>query len=137
MYGDLDVMRRHSGRLREQGDDLRAAADRLVARSEAAPWSGRAADAMRERVRERASHLREVAGAHDVAADSLDRHALEVDRLREAIAATERRVTGLVEEARGRARAGVPPHDGDEALLALDLPPTGHADWLHLELPGL
>ena len=137
MYGDLDVMRRRSGLLREQGDDLRAMADRLVARSESAPWSGRAADAMRERVRERASHLREVAGAHDLAADSLDRHALEVDRLCETIATIERRVTGLVEEARTRARSGVPPHDGDDALLALDPPPPGHADWLHVELPGL
>jgi hypothetical protein len=45
MYGDSVAMRRRVGQLREQGRDIRAAADRLVARNEAVPWSGRAADA--------------------------------------------------------------------------------------------
>ena len=61
MYGETDVVRRHAARLREQGEDIRALADQLVSRSETLHWSGRAADAMRERVRERAARLRESA----------------------------------------------------------------------------
>src|SRR6478735_3111089 len=112
MYGDTDVMRRHAARLREQGVDLRAMADRLVAQTESAAWSGRAADALAERIRERATHLRDVAARHDGAAESMEAHVLEVDRLKEAIADAER-------------RAG-----------ADDPPPSGHKDWLTLDLPG-
>ncbi len=35
MYGDTDVMRKHSGRLREQGTEIRALADQLVVQAEA------------------------------------------------------------------------------------------------------
>lgn len=112
MYGDTDVMRRHAARLREQGVDLRSLADRLVAQTESAGWTGRAADALAERIRERATHLRDVAARHDGAADSMEAHLEEVDRLKEAIADAER-------------RAGV---DGP--------PPSGHKDWLTLDLPG-
>src|SRR3954466_1505266 len=94
MYGDTVVMRKRAGQLREQGADIRAAADRLVARSEAVPWRGRAAEAMRARVKERAHHLRAAAHAHDTAADSLERHLAEVDRLKESIAEAERRAGG-------------------------------------------
>ena len=34
MYGESDVVRKHAARLREQGEDIRALADQLVARSE-------------------------------------------------------------------------------------------------------
>lgn len=140
MYGDTVVMRKRAGQLREQGADIRAAADRLVARSEAVPWRGRAADAMRARVKERASHLRAAAHAHDTAADSLERHLAEVDRLKEAIAEAERRFDGQVGEAQHRVEA-TSYDDGaatsrDRALATLTLPPSGHADWLTLELPG-
>ncbi|WP_243058638.1 hypothetical protein [Nocardioides sp. SR21] len=113
MYGDTDVMRRHADRLREQGVDLRALADRLVAQTESAGWAGRAADALAERIRERATHLRDVASRHDDAAESMDTHVVEVDRLKEAIADAERRADG------GR-----------------EVPPSGHKDWLTLDLPG-
>ncbi len=140
MYGDTVVMRKRVGQLREQGADIRAAADRLVARSEAVPWRGRAADAMRERVKERASHLRAAAHAHDTAADSLERHLAEVDRLKEAIAEAERRFGGQVGEAQHRVEATSyddrAATDRDRALATLTLPPSGHADWLTLELPG-
>jgi hypothetical protein len=140
MYGDTVVMRRRAGQLREQGADIRAAADRLVARSEAVPWRGRAADAMRERVKERAGHLRAAAHAHDTAADSLDRHLAEVDRLKEAIAEAERRLGGRVAEAQHRVEAtsydDSAATDQDHAVATLTLPPSGHADWLTLELPG-
>jgi hypothetical protein len=133
MYGDTLVMRRRAAQLREQADDIRALAERLVARSDEIPWSGRAADAMRDRVRERAAHLRETAHAHDTAADSLERHLSECDRLGEAIAGVERRASSLVADARGR--GGSTPED--LAIVAFTPPPTGHKDWLDLELPGL
>ena len=41
MYGDTLVMRKRAGQLREQGLEIRATADQLVARSEAVPWRGR------------------------------------------------------------------------------------------------
>jgi hypothetical protein len=124
MYGDTAVMRRRAGQLREQGADIRAAADRLVARSEAVPWRGRAADAMRERVKERAGHLRAAAHAHETAAESLERHLVEVDRLKDAVADAERRA---------RARYDEPPDGG---ATGATWPPPGHADWLTVERPG-
>jgi chromosome segregation ATPase len=140
MYGDTSVMRRRASQLREQGDDIRAAADRLVARIEAVPWRGRAADAMRERIRERADHLRAAARAHDAAAESLERHLAEVDRLKESIADAERRAGGQVAEAQQRVAATAydvsAANEQDRALAAVSLPPVGHVDWLSLELPG-
>jgi len=123
MYGDTLVMRKRAVQLREQGDDLRAMAEQLVARSDEIAWTGRAADAMRNRVRDRATHLRETARAHDTAADSLTRHLTECDRLVEAIAGIERRASSLVAE--------------DRALAAFVPPPPGHRDWLDIDLPGL
>jgi uncharacterized protein YukE len=122
MYGDAEVMRRRAADLREQGVDLRALADRLVARTAAVGWTGRAATALDERVRTRAAHLRDLAARHDDAAQALDHHLGEVDHLKEVIAATEHRVRALVAEGR-RAPASTPP--------------PGHRDWLTLELPGL
>ncbi len=141
MYGDTRVMRRRAGQLREQGSDIRAAADRLVARSEAVPWRGRAADAMRERVKERAAHLRAAAQAHDTAAESLERHLAEVDRLKDAVAEAERRVRGHVADAQHRVPAydatdATDETDADHRVATTALPPPGHADWLALELSG-
>ncbi len=121
MYGDTLVMRKRAGQLREQGAEIRATADRLVARSEAIPWRGRAADAMRERVKERAHHLRAAAAAHDTAAASLERHLAEVDRLKETIGETEQRFAGRLAD-------GIP--------APVEPPPSGHADWLTFDLPG-
>ncbi|MBZ5739020.1 hypothetical protein [Nocardioides mangrovi] len=148
MYGDTDVMRKRARELREQGVDLRATADRLVAQTEHAGWTGRAAAALDERVRDRATHLREVAAQHDTAADTLDAHLAEVDRLKDLIAAIERRADGLVTEARTRvarlraAESGehglrVLPDPEDEQLAAFEEPPPGHRAWLAVELPGL
>jgi hypothetical protein len=140
MYGDTLVMRKRAGQLREQGDDLRALAEQLVARSEAIAWRGRAADAMRTRVKERASHLRDAANRHDAAAASLDRHLGEVDLAKEAIVEAERKAGSRVAEAQARlARSeydAAAATDDDRALAALPLPPSGHQDWLTLELPG-
>lgn len=140
MYGDTLVMRKRAGQLREQGADIRAVAEQLVARSEAVPWRGRAADDMRTRVKERAAHLRAAANAHDTAADALERHLSEVDRLKDAIGELERKSTSRVAEAQARVEASAydaaAADDDARALAAAALPPSGHADWLTLELPG-
>jgi hypothetical protein len=118
-----------------------------VGRAEQIGWAGRAAEAMRERVRERAAQLRGCASSHEGAADALERHLHEVDRSKDAIAEIERKATSLVTDARTRAARGVSaddpdgvdrrPSDEDEALLAFKPPPPGHRDWFAVELPGL
>ncbi len=147
MYGDTAVMRRHASALRDQAAEIRATADLLVGRAEQIGWAGRAAEAMRERVRERAAQLRGCASSHEGAADSLERHLHEVDRGKDAIAEIERRTASLIVDARTRvarvASAGDPdgvdrrPSDEDDTLLAFTPPPPGHRDWLAVELPGL
>jgi hypothetical protein len=119
VYGDPDVMRKRAAELREQGADLRALADRLVARTEGVGWTGRAADALAVRIRDRAAHLRDVATRHETAADSLERHLLEVERLQDAIGEAERRAARLAA-------------DG----VSFSPPPPGHRDWLTVDLPG-
>lgn len=121
MYGDSDVMRKHGGRLREQGEAIRALADHLVTQAEAVTWEGRAGDAMRERIRERATRLREAAERHDTAATTLDTHTQLVEELKDSIAETERRATALLE---------------DGALPRFEPPAPGHKDWLAVTLPG-
>ena len=144
MYGDTAAGRKRVAQLREQSGDIRAVAARLVSQAEAAPWHGKAADAMRERINERAHHLRTAAAHHDTAADSLARHLVEVDRLKEAIDTRSHKATSLIEDARTRASGSgdVQGEAGevvaaDAALLALDPPPAGHKDWLTVDLPGL
>ncbi|HWM74162.1 MAG TPA: hypothetical protein VNQ53_10505 [Nocardioides sp.] len=148
MYGDSDVMRRRADQLREQAVDLRALADQLVAQTEGIGWTGRAATSMQERVRERASHLRDAAAQHDTAADSLDRHVQEVDTIKDAITHTERKATTLVADARTRvaqidaANETEPdvqrvPDPDDRTLAEFSPPPSGHKDWLTVSLPGL
>ena len=73
MYGDTAAGRKRVTQLREQGGDIRALAALLVSQAEAVPWHGKAADAMRERIKDRASHLRTAAAHHETAADSLAR----------------------------------------------------------------
>jgi hypothetical protein len=119
MYGDTEVMRAHVGRLREQAGDIRAEADRLVTRAEAALWPGRAAEALRARIRDRAVALRATAERHDEAADLLERHVTEVEHRKETIAATERRVDSLAQDGR---------------LPAITLPAPGRKEWLEVEL---
>lgn len=147
MYGDSGVMRRRAAQMREQGTDLRLLADHLVSRTEQIAWTGRAADAMRERIRQRAVHLRGAAARHDEAAETLERHASEVDTLKDAIVAIERRATALLEDARSRVArldgTAVPdgvcrdPAPSDRVLTTFDPPPPGHRDWLGVSLPGL
>ena len=140
MYGDSAAGRKRVAQLREQSGDIRALAQRLVSQAEAVPWHGKAADAMRERIKDRANHLRTAAAHHETAADSLARHLVEVDSLKEAIETRAHKATSLVEDARTRAAEADPataPDDAEAALLAFDPPPAGHKDWLTVDLPGL
>lgn len=121
MYGDSDVIRRRADLLRDQGADVRALADQLVATTQAIAWTGRAAEAMHLRVTERAAHLRKAAGGHSSAADALDRHAKEVDELTDQIADIEQRFSA-------RAATGDLP-------AGFAAPPPGHKDWLTTDLP--
>jgi hypothetical protein len=138
MYGDTTASRRRAAQLREQGGDIRALAARLVSQAEAVPWHGKAADALRERIKDRANHLRTAAAHHETAAESLARHLAEVDTLKEAIEVRSHKANALVEDARTRAaQGGGTPDETDATLLAFDPPPAGHKDWLTVDLPGL
>lgn len=143
MYGDSAASRLRIKQLREQSGDIRAAADRLVSQSESVPWRGRAAEAMRVRIKERAQQLRVAAAHHETAADSLARHVFEVEARKEAIAAAQAKATSLTLDAAARLTvldAAVEPRepDDEDVTLAAFVPlPAGHKDWLSVELPGL
>jgi uncharacterized protein YukE len=155
MYGDTESMRRRVSQLREQSTDVRSLADELVARTDALRWTGRAATAMRHRVADRAAQLRRAADGHDRAADALAHHLQVVAETQDRIAEIEQRATTLVEDARTRVAriaatnaAGAidatdagsvqrEPQPEDALLVAFDPPPSGHRDWLTVELPGL
>ncbi len=147
MYGDTSVMRKRASQLRDQGADVRATADHLAGQAEQVTWAGRAADAMRERVRDRAAQLRDCASRHEGAADALEHHLQEVDATVDAIAQVERKAASLVADARTRV-ARVDSYDDpegvhrtasdeDQQLVSFSPPPPGHRDWLTVELPGL
>ncbi|WP_232679998.1 hypothetical protein [Nocardioides sp. R-C-SC26] len=126
MYGDSEVMRRRAEQLREQGEDIRLLADQVVAHTESFSWSGRAAASLRVRVAERAAQLRTAAVQHDTAAAALDKHVLETDRLTDAVRQIERRAHRIIEA-----------RPDDPTVAAFVPPPTGHRDWLAVDLPGL
>jgi chromosome segregation ATPase len=147
MYGETAAMRKRAAQLREQGTDVRTMADRLVAQLETLDWQGRAAADMRSRIHDRAAHLRDCASQHENAAESLERHLSEVDRLKDSIASTERKASSLVTDARTRiaqlSRQDDPtgvirePTDSDRLLDQFVPPQPGHKDWLTVTLPGL
>ena len=139
MYGDTAASRKRVAQLREQSGDIRAAADRLVAQAESVPWHGRAAEAMRTRIKDRANQLRVTAGHHETAAESLARHLTEVDTRKEAIETIQHRAESITTDAAARIAAldAAEPAQEDAALAAFTPPPAGHKDWLTVELPGL
>jgi hypothetical protein len=140
MYGDTEAIRALARTMRAQGAALRSESSTLLSRAEAVPWQGLAADAMRARVRAQAASLRRTARLSDDAAGALDRHADEVDRLKALIAEIERRVTAMVAAARDRLAglvASLLPDPLDELLDRFVPPPSGHRDWLLVDLPGL
>jgi hypothetical protein len=141
MYGDTTVIRALARGLREQGADIRVEADALVGHAEAVHWTGLAADAMRTLARDHAGDLRVCATRHDDAADALDRHAREVDRLEDLIASIEHRVLGLVDNARSalggiaHALTHMVPDPVDHWLQHFVAPPHGSKEWLDVRVP--
>ena len=143
MYGDTETIRGLARTMRTQAGARRAEAGMLLGRAETTPWTGLAADAMRLRVRAQVASLRHTASLADDAAEALERHADEVDRLKALIAAIEQKVMAMVSAARARLgelaglAASVLPDPLDELLAQFDPPPSGHRDWLTVSLPGL
>ena len=146
MYGDTHVIRCQARLLRGQGEEIRREADRLLRAAEAVPWHGLASDAMRMQASSRRTALRHTAQLHDAAADALERHATEVDRVKALIVAIEHQVGALVAAARDRlasvagaiaAGLGMSADPVDQLLDRFVPPPSGHADWLRVDLPGL
>lgn len=148
MYGDTGVIRRLATQMAEQATEIRGDADALVTSSQLVVWEGRAAQAMRERMAERAVALRRTADEHDDAAQALRHHADEVDRLKDLIREIAHRVRGLVEGAMSRLAylsdkalgliKNLTPDPIDQLLAAFQPPPAGHKDWLDVpdQLPG-
>lgn len=140
MYGDTSVIRGLARGMRERAGDIRAEADELAGRAEAVPWTGLAADAMRRLARDHATRLRSSADAHDTAADALDRHAREVEYLKDLIAAIEHRALHLLESASG-GLAGLVGHMLPDAVdrwaHGFDPPPHGSVAWLDVAVPRL
>lgn len=95
MYGDSDAIRALARGMRERACELHGEADDLVRRAAAVDWRGLAADAMRRMAVDDGGGLRACADAHDAAADALDRHAREVDRVKGLVTAVEQRLVGL------------------------------------------
>jgi hypothetical protein len=85
MYGDTTTIRALARRLRERADEIRDLAAALSEHARSVPWSGLAADAMRAHTGDRVGGLLHTAGLHDDAADALELHAREVDRLQELL----------------------------------------------------
>ncbi len=147
MYGDPDAIRARARELRTTAADIEVEGRLLLGLAEACPWTGFAADAVRARCDLQVVELKRCAATHLLAADALDRHADQVERLQRLIAWIEQRVHGLVAEARERL-AGLAgkvadvvgdlvPDPVDGVLDRFVAPPSGHRDWLDVRLPGL
>jgi uncharacterized protein YukE len=138
MYGDTAAIRAHARRMRERAGDIRAEADALAGCADAVHWAGLAADAMRRVATEHAYDLRRCAEAHADAAEALERHAREVDCLKELIVTIEHRVLGLIDSATS-GLAGlvghVVPDAVDRWVHAFEPPPHGSREWLDVRLP--
>src|SRR3546814_5167312 len=102
---------------------------------------------MRARIHDRAAHLRDRADLHETASESLTRHVVEVERLKDSIEGVQRRATSLVADAHTRiarlqtedtpAGVTIDPTDTDRILSQLVPPAKGHKEWLTVELPEI
>jgi hypothetical protein len=139
MYGDTGAIRVHARREHERAHEIRAEADALVARVTAVAWTGLAADAMRRLVHEQADALHRCADAHEHAAVALERHAREVDHVKELIASIERKVLGVLDSAASGV-AGLVGHVVPDAVdrwaRDFDPPPHGSRAWLDVDVPA-
>lgn len=143
MYGDTEAIRGLARGLARTADDIRWEADVLLDRADTVPWHGLAADAMRAVARYRVAGLRRTAALHDEAARALREHADAVDHVKRLIAAIEERVRSLIAEARDKIEGVLAGLVGglvdpvDDLLDRFVPPPSGHRDWLSVDLPGL
>jgi hypothetical protein len=138
MYGDTSAIRAHARRMRERAGDIRAEADALVGRADAVRWTGLAAEAMRRAAHEHATALRGCACSHEDAADALDRHAREVDRVKELIASIEHAARRLLDSAASGVAglaATLLPDAVDRWAHDFAPPPHGSIAWLDVHLP--
>jgi hypothetical protein len=138
MYGDTGVVRALARQLRERADEIGREADDLAGRAERVGWSGLAAEAMRHLVRDHAAGLRACACAHEDAAEALERHAREVDRVKELIAAVEHRVAHVLASVAGGLAgfvSDVLPDSLEHWAAQFDPPPHGSVEWLDVRLP--
>jgi methyl-accepting chemotaxis protein len=85
MFGDTTTIRALARRLRERADEIRDLAAALTAGAREVAWQGVAADAMRTHVETRVLALHRTARLHEDAADALDRHAREVDLVKDLV----------------------------------------------------
>lgn len=85
MYGDTTTIRALARRLRERADEIRDLAAGLTTSAREVAWQGVAADAMRRHVESRVLALHRTARLHEDAADALDRHAREVDLVKDLV----------------------------------------------------
>jgi hypothetical protein len=140
MYGDTGAIRTHARCLRERAEEIGMLAMALSRHAETVPWSGVAADAMRRTACGHAVGLQACADAHARAAEALERHAEEVDRVKDLIASIERRVVGALDAAASGV-AGVLGHVVPDAVdrWARDFEPPAHGsrDWLDVRLQAL
>jgi uncharacterized protein YukE len=146
MYGDTAAIRARAHRMRERAHAIRSDARALLAGAETVPWQGLAAEAMRRLARDHVNDLHRCAAAHEEAADALDRHARDVDHVKELIADVEHRVLGILHAATGDV-AGMVGHVLPDALepwtgdwahdWARDFvpPPHGSLAWLDVHVP--
>lgn len=139
-YGDPGAVRALAAGLRDRAGDVRDEAARLRALVDACPWTGWAADAMRQRAAATLGGLHRTADRHDEAAEALDRHAAEVERRQAQVAAVERAFHALVEAVRSRVDGlvgGVADSWLEGWLRRVVVPPAGHRDWLDVDVPQL
>ena len=145
MYGDTAAMRKRAAQLREQGADVRAMADRLVAQAESVDVAGRAAEscAPASRTAPRTCGLRRAARRPPPTRWTATLG--EVDRAQGRH--RDHRAQGRRAGHRRPDPHAAPRHDdpagvtreprGRRPLLAVHPPPAGHKDWLTVKLPGL
>ena len=134
MYGDTAVVRALARELREQAAEILAESVDLRAQTDAVPWTGLAADAMRRLAHDHASGLAAAATAHERAAAALEHHAREVDHVKAVIAAAERRVHQALDDVTSGA-SGLAHGRVGRWLADADLPAPGHLGWVEVRLP--
>ncbi len=143
MYGDTSAIRAHARGERDRAEEMGSLSIALLTRAEAVPWNGVAADAMRRTAREHAAWLQGCAEAHARAAAALERHAQEVDEVKELIASIERHVLGALDSATSGVAGvvGVVGQVVPDAVgrWARDFDPPAHGSraWLDVHLPAV